>query len=686
MLLLLLACFIKDEGVSMALDPDGDGFGPQKDCFPLDPGFNSAVMEIWYDGADQDCSGGSDFDQDGDGFASSTEPNEDGIVGADCDDLNEAVNPRAEERWYDGVDQNCDGADDFDQDGDGVPVDEDCWDDPNNGTFVKQAVGEGLSLTAADVYPSAAEAWYDGVDQNCDGADDFDQDGDGFQSANDERADGSVGDDCDDSNSAMNSSATEVCNTGLDEDCSGDDNHCSLAGDVPVAEADYRYIGTVGTYFGHVLASGDWNDDGSIDLAIGADHAEDEAGRVHIIYGPMPEDITLDLEEDAIFEGVSARDYLGISVGSGGDLDGDGVVDLLMGAYGYDNNSEDQSGAAVLFYGGSTWSGLIAPTSADARFFGDLGGDVLGKVTRFIGDVDGDGYDEIALGANLADNGGASSGAVYVIPGSVTPYAGAQAAGSVAGVVFAGDAGDRLGAENTLNNAFDLNGDGLADIAMGATNSSALGPYGGGVYFYYGDAELLYSGALSASDAADAWILPSGSYDSLGEGIFALGDVDGDGYDDLTIGAKGYEEPLGSLSRPGGLFLITGGSTRLSGELPVTTAATATVIGAASDEYFGDRLNGGDVNNDGLDDLVLGSRRHDHGGVTFSGAAFIFFGPVSGVRVVTDADAILAGPSASGAEMGSAVTVFDADDDGVLDVFVGASGSGMVYGYLGGGL
>ena len=686
MLLLLLACRITDERVSTALDPDGDGFGPQRDCVPLDPGINSAVMEIWYDGVDQDCSGGSDFDQDGDGFASSTEPNEEGIVGTDCDDLNEAVNPGAEERWYDGVDQNCDGADDFDRDGDGIPVDEDCWDNPNNGTFAKQAVGEGLSLTAADVYPAAEDVWYDGVDQNCDGADDFDQDGDGFQSAGEERADGSVGNDCDDVNSEINKGATEVCNTGLDEDCSGDANDCVLGGKVLVAEADYSYTGTANTQFGYALTSGDWNNDDFLDLAIGAHWAENadnrySAGRVHIVYGPVPTTIAFDLEGDAVFEGVSSLDQLGSAVGSGGDLDGDGVVDLLVGAVRSSGGGLYANGTVALVYGGATWSGIITATSADTTFFGDIAVDQLGIVTRFIGDVDGDNYDEIALGANGADNGVEDSGAIYIIPGSATRYSGAQAAGSVAGVVFAGDVGDVLGDQRSLGDAFDLNGDGLADIAMGAVENTTIGVDGGIVYLYYGDSALLYAGALSTSGTADARVLPSAAKDKLGEGIGAPGDVDGDGYDDLMIGAVGYDDPAGSFFDSGGVFLISGGTSPLDGDVTVTKAATATVTGSASGDNLGAMLNGGDLNSDGLDDLVLGSTGYDRGG-----AACIFYGPVIGTWVTTAANAVLAGPSTSTAAMGRSATVFDADGDGILDIFVGANTSGMVYGYLGGSL
>ena len=154
--------------------------------------------------------------------------------------------PTGEEIWYDGVDQDCDGNDD-DQDGDGVGVDEDCWDDPNDVAALADAVGPGLTRTADQVFPGAEEAWYDGVDQDCDGESDFDQDGDGFESANDAQADGSVGDDCVDGGendevfedacsgelitvdpadaASVNPAATDSFYDGVDQNCDGADDH-----------------------------------------------------------------------------------------------------------------------------------------------------------------------------------------------------------------------------------------------------------------------------------------------------------------------------------------------------------------------------------------------------------------------------------------------------------------------------
>ncbi|MFO0006243.1 MAG: MopE-related protein, partial [bacterium] len=80
---------------------------------------NPGAAETWYDGLDQDCSGGGDFDQDGDGFATDTYADAGGLLGDDCDDAVATINPGETETWYDGDDQDCSGGSDFDQDGDG---------------------------------------------------------------------------------------------------------------------------------------------------------------------------------------------------------------------------------------------------------------------------------------------------------------------------------------------------------------------------------------------------------------------------------------------------------------------------------------------------------------------------------------------------------------------------------------
>jgi hypothetical protein len=175
-------------------DADRDGSWDADDCDDDDRRVYPGAEEIWYDGIDQDCDG-NDTDQDLDGYASPA------VGGDDCDDTDAAVNPAAAEVWYDGADQDCDG-NDTDQDGDG---------------FVAEASGGAdCDDTNAASHPGATEVWYDGVDEGCDGGEDYDQDGDGTL------APSGGGEDCDDTDAAVNPSGAETLDDGVDGDCDGD--------------------------------------------------------------------------------------------------------------------------------------------------------------------------------------------------------------------------------------------------------------------------------------------------------------------------------------------------------------------------------------------------------------------------------------------------------------------------------
>ena len=182
-------------------DADGDGFTEADgDCDDADGSINPNAVEVYYDAVDQNCDGANDFDSDGDGHTSSA------YGGTDCDESDPTVNPDAQEQWYDGIDQNCDGWSDYDADMDG------------HDSYI---YGSGNEVDCDDanaaVSPSAQEIFYDAIDDNCDPSDDYDADGDGFPAM----GFGSFGavEDCDDLNSGTNPDAAEVYYDGIDSDC-----------------------------------------------------------------------------------------------------------------------------------------------------------------------------------------------------------------------------------------------------------------------------------------------------------------------------------------------------------------------------------------------------------------------------------------------------------------------------------
>ncbi len=170
-------------------DDDGNNDG-YYDCDDSDPAVYLCATETPYDGVDQDCSGADTTDADRDGH--------DAIAtgGTDCDDGSRTVYPGATDTWYDGVDSDCAGNDDYDQDVDGYALGADCDD------------------TDAAVSPAAADTWYDGVDTDCAGNDDLDQDADGY----------ALADDCDDTDATKSPGVVETWYDGIDSDCAGDDD------------------------------------------------------------------------------------------------------------------------------------------------------------------------------------------------------------------------------------------------------------------------------------------------------------------------------------------------------------------------------------------------------------------------------------------------------------------------------
>lgn len=418
-----------------------------------------------------------------------------------------------------------------------------------------------------------------------------DSDGDGYDSC--EPGQDPMGNppcDCDDDLDTVYPGATELCDDGVDQDCDGED----LTGCQP---------------------------DLVIDLSTAA----------------------------ATFLGEASYDYAGSAVAGVGDVNRDGAYDLLIGAQGH-TERDQYAGAAYLIHGPA--SGTTDLSQADARFLGEDLDDRAGISVVGAGDLNGDGFDDIAIGAYQNDTSGSDAGAVYVFYG---PLAGDYAANDADARLLGERAGDEAG--RALDGGRDVTGDGVPDILVG-------GRYNG-----TGDVGAAYvvagpiRGDLSLTDAFAKLI---GEYpdDRAGSHVAFAGDIDGDGAEDLLIGAPGNDE---GEDGAGAAYLVRG---PVSGEVALATAAAKFVGIGISDVAGGTVAAGGDINGDGFGDLIVSAIGNDTGGSN-AGAVYLFYGPVWGTMTVADADAIFYGESGNDLA-GHRVSSADINQDGLSDVLISA--------------
>ena len=622
LLIALLACGDKD-GTEVH-DADGDGYDAPEDCDDGDVAIHPGAVETCNE-ADDDCDGEVDEDPQ-DGVIWHEDADDDGYG----DPLITMIACSQPEGW---VDDTNDCEDDDALVNPGAPelcdeLDNDCDDD-------------------VDEEPTDASTWYRDVDE--DGHGDA---ADAMAACEQPGGYVALADDCDDADSDVHPEAPELCNDA--------DDDCDVDIDEEPTDGYTWYVDTDGDGYGDddapILAcdlvegtidQGGDCEDGDETVFPGAEEhcgdgqvndCEGDVNAAALLCGGWGDPVDVDaVHRDAL--GGADDGYLGATLAGDLDLDGNGLGDVVLGAF-----RQDAAAGAVhvlLPYGpdgASTSTGLIT---------GLFEGHELGSEVAALGDLDGDLQTELLVAATMA--GDRAQGMVYLLPGGdrVPTLDDALA-------TWEGDADDEIAGTEALASLGDVDDDRKADFIVGARYGSLGATYAGQAYVVSG----ADTGEHSLASAA-ARLYSSSSYGYAATRVAGPGDIDGDGIPDAVVEAVGADAAWIAFGH-------------FAGDVDLSADADLRILDGSALTLSS--MDGADLDGDGTADLVL-STTVESTHAERAGAVFVHRGPLSADVELTDADLSILGETDSGYLGGEIDLLSDLDGDGQADLLVGTGSS-----------
>jgi hypothetical protein len=388
-----------------------------------------------------------------------------------------------------------------------------------------------------------------------------------------------------------------------------------------------------GDRFGAALANiGDLDQDGIPDLAVGSpddDESGNDRGAVWILFmdnkGRVKNRVKITAGVSGFAGSLNDSDHFGSAVASPGDLDGDGIPDLVVGAPGDDDNGPDRGALWVLFLNrnGSVRTQQKISDVSGGFVAGLQDNDQFAGAIAAIGDLNGDGITDLVVGSAQCDDGGSNRGAVYILFMNHDGTTQSQQKISATAGNFHGDLHDEDHFGSAVTRIGDLDGDGVMDIAVGASGDDSGGSDRGAVWvmFMNRDGTVKSAQKIAQDNAKFDQLLADG--DNFGSALADVGDLNGDGIDELAVGAD--QSGDGGPVRGAVYILFLKKTAEVISSSRISQLAGKFPGSLNDGEQFGAALVGlGDLDGDGNKDIVVGADMDNDGG-TATGASWVLF-------------------------------------------------------------